>query len=52
MKGFANVEYLGFERTYTDTVTTERLRIKNTGPPITAATFHKYEVNVPEKFSQ
>lgn len=46
---FLVVEYLGWEHSYREIVAAERLRIKNTNPPLTATTFHKYEVEVPEE---
>lgn len=45
---FLVVEYLGGEHSYREIVAAERLRVKNTNPPITATTFHKYEIEVPE----
>lgn len=44
---FLVVEYLGWEHTYTEIVPTERLRLKNTNPPITANTFYKYQIEIP-----
>ncbi|XP_031619635.1 synaptic functional regulator FMR1 isoform X3 [Contarinia nasturtii] len=46
---FLVVEYLGWEHSYREIVAAERLRLKNTNPPITATTFHKFEVEVPEE---
>lgn len=46
---FLVVEYLGWEHSYTEIVAAERLRVKNTNPPVTATTFHKFEVLVPEE---
>lgn len=45
---FHVVEYLGWESTYTEIVPPERLRHKNTNPPIDADTFYKFEIEVPE----
>lgn len=45
---FHVVEYLGWESTYTEIVAPERLRHKNTNPPIDASTFFKFELEVPE----
>ncbi|XP_054268045.1 fragile X messenger ribonucleoprotein 1 homolog isoform X2 [Macrosteles quadrilineatus] len=45
---FHVVEYLGWESTYTEIVPPERLRHKNSNPPIDANTFHKFEIEVPE----
>lgn len=46
---FLVVEYSGWEHSYTEIVAAERLRAKNTNPPVTATTFHKFEVEVPEE---
>lgn len=46
---FLVVEYLGWEHSYREIVPAERLRLKNINPPITATTFHKFEVEVPEE---
>lgn len=46
---FLVVEYSGWENSYTEIVAAERLRAKNTSPPITASTFHKFEIEVPEE---
>jgi len=49
MKGEFNVlEYLGWETTYTEIVPLDRLRHRNTNPPINSSTFIKYELEVPE----
>lgn len=45
---FLVVEYSGWEKSYTEIVSIERVRPKNTNPPITYLTFHKYEIEVPE----
>ncbi|XP_046671968.1 synaptic functional regulator FMR1 isoform X3 [Homalodisca vitripennis] len=45
---FHVVEYLGWENTYTEIVSPERLRHKNPNPPIDANTFYKFEIEVPE----
>ncbi|XP_044583691.1 synaptic functional regulator FMR1 isoform X1 [Cotesia glomerata] len=46
--GFQVVEYLGWEYSYTEIVAIERIRMKNTNPPIDKNTFHKIEIEVPE----
>lgn len=46
---FLVVEYLGWEHSYTEIVAAERLRVKNTNPPITPSQFFKFEVEVPEE---
>ncbi|CAH1996895.1 unnamed protein product [Acanthoscelides obtectus] len=49
MKGdFYVLEYLGWDNTYTEIVSNDRLRPKNTNPPIDRNTFHKFEIEVPE----
>ncbi|XP_067118648.1 fragile X messenger ribonucleoprotein 1 homolog [Centruroides vittatus] len=45
---FHVVEYIGWETTYTEIVPSDRLRFKNSNPPITKNTFHKFEIEVPE----
>ncbi|XP_035727839.1 synaptic functional regulator FMR1-like isoform X3 [Vespa mandarinia] len=46
--GFLVVEYLGWDYTYTEIISNERLRVKNVNPPIDKNTFHKIEIEVPE----
>ncbi|XP_063707421.1 fragile X messenger ribonucleoprotein 1 homolog isoform X2 [Culicoides brevitarsis] len=49
MKGeFLVVEYLGWDNAYTEIVPSDRLRPKNTNPPVTNKTFHKFEIPVQE----
>lgn len=49
MKGdFYVVEYLGFESSYTEIVSYDRLRTVNTNPPIKRNLFHRFEIEVPE----
>lgn len=49
MKGdFCVLEYLGWETTYTEIVSNDRIRMKNTNPPIERKMFHKFEIVVPE----
>lgn len=49
MKGdFYVLEYTGFETTYTEIVSVDRLRPKNNNPPITKNMFFKFEIEVPE----
>lgn len=49
MKGeFLVVEYLGWDNSYTEIVSSDRLRPKNTNPPVTNKTFHKFEIPVQE----
>ncbi|XP_035222655.1 synaptic functional regulator FMR1-like isoform X2 [Stegodyphus dumicola] len=46
--GFHVVEYVGWETTCTEIVPSDRLRTKNTNPPITKNTFKVFELEVPE----
>lgn len=49
MKGdFFVVEYLGWDNSYTEIVSADRLRAKNTNPPINEKTFFRFEIEVPE----
>lgn len=49
MKGdFFVVEYLGWDNSYTEIVSADRLRVKNTNPPINEKTFYRFEIEVPE----
>ncbi|XP_030759821.1 synaptic functional regulator FMR1 isoform X2 [Sitophilus oryzae] len=49
MKGdFYVLEYLGWENTYTEIVSNDRLRQKNANPPIDKSLFTKFEIEVPE----
>jgi fragile X mental retardation protein len=49
MKGeFFVVEYLGWDQNYTEIVSADRLRLKNSNPPISAKTFFTFEIEVPE----
>ncbi|KAK0161207.1 hypothetical protein PV327_009702 [Microctonus hyperodae] len=50
--GFQVVEYLGWEYSYTEIVAVERVRVKNTNPPIDKNTFHKIEIDVPEELRE
>lgn len=45
---FLVVEYLGWENSYTEIVSCDRLRPKNTNSPITDKTFFKHEIPVQE----
>ncbi|KAJ1529300.1 hypothetical protein ONE63_006096 [Megalurothrips usitatus] len=45
---FHVVEYLGWDNTYTEIVPMDRVRQKNTNPPIDQNTFFKFEIEVPE----
>nr|XP_042897037.1 synaptic functional regulator FMR1 [Parasteatoda tepidariorum] len=46
--GFHVVEYVGWETSCTEIVPSDRLRTKNTNPPITKSTFKIFELEVPE----
>ncbi|CAH1183969.1 unnamed protein product [Phaedon cochleariae] len=49
MKGeFYVLEYVGWDTTYTEIVSSDRLRVKNNNPPIDKTTFLKFEIEVPE----
>jgi fragile X mental retardation protein len=49
MKGdFYVLEYVGWDTTYTEIVSDDRLRVKNTNPPIDNTMFVKFEIEVPE----
>lgn len=53
MKGeFFVVEYLGWDNSYTEIVPAERLRIKNSNPPINDKIFFRFEVEVPEELRE
>lgn len=50
MKGdFYVLEYLGWDTTYTEIVSSDRLRAKNNNPAIERNMFHKFEIEVPEE---
>merc|ERR1719361_455875 len=46
---FHVVEYLGWETTYTEIVTSDRLRSKSQEPPIDARTFVKFSIPLPDE---
>ena len=46
---FHVVEYLGWETTYTEIVPYERLRVKSTEPHVTARTFVRHIVSLPDE---
>lgn len=46
---FHVVEYLGWETTYTEIVTSDRLRSKSQEPPIAARTFVKFSIPLPDE---
>jgi fragile X mental retardation protein len=53
MKGeFLVVEYLGWDNSYTEIVSQDRLRLKNINPPITSKTFHRFEIPVPDEIKE
>lgn len=50
MKGdFYVLEYVGWDTTYTEIVSSDRLRPKNTNPAIEKGMFFKFEIEVPEE---
>ena len=49
---FHVVEYLGWETTYTEIVPSDRLRPKSAEPPITATTFFKFNLAVPQELQE
>ncbi|KAK4881030.1 hypothetical protein RN001_004349 [Aquatica leii] len=49
MKGdFYVLDYLGWDPTYSEIVSSDGLRPKNNNPPIERSMFHKFEIEVPE----
>lgn len=50
MKGdFYVLEYVGWDNSYTEIVSSERIRHKNTNPPLERSMFYKFEIEVPEE---
>jgi fragile X mental retardation protein len=53
MKGeFFVVEYLGWDNSYTEIVSQDRLRVKNPNSTINNATFFRFEIQVPEELRE
>jgi fragile X mental retardation protein len=53
MKGdFFVVEYLGWDNSYTEIVSQDRLRLKNPNAPIDKAAFFRFEIQVPEELRE
>lgn len=53
MKGdFFVVEYLGWDNSYTEIVSEDRLRLKNANAPIDNKTFFRFEIQVPEELRE
>ena len=53
MKGdFFVVEYLGWDNSYTEIVSQERLRLKNANAPIDKNAFFRFEIPVPEELRE
>lgn len=49
MKGdFSVLEYVGWDNSYNEIVMNDRIRHKNTNPPLESSMFHKFEIEVPE----
>uniref|UniRef100_A0A336JX16 CSON002939 protein n=1 Tax=Culicoides sonorensis TaxID=179676 RepID=A0A336JX16_CULSO len=49
---FLVVEYLGWDNSYTEIVSCDRLRPKNMNPPITNTSFYKFEIPVQEDLQE
>ena len=49
---FCVVEYLGWDNSYTEIVSNDRLRIKNTNSTITNSCFFRFEIQVPEELRE
>jgi fragile X mental retardation protein len=53
MKGdFYVVEYLGWDNSYTEIVSQDRLRVKNPNGPIDKSSFFRFEIQVPEELRE
>jgi fragile X mental retardation protein len=53
MKGdFFVVEYLGWDNSYTEIVSQDRLRLKNSNSTINNSTFFRFEIQVPEELRE
>lgn len=53
MKGdFFVVEYLGWDNSYTEIVSQDRLRLKNPNSPIDKTAFFRFEIQVPEELRE
>jgi fragile X mental retardation protein len=53
MKGdFFVVEYLGWDNSYTEIVSQDRLRLKNPNTPIDKNAFFRFEIQVPEELRE
>ncbi|KAI4457722.1 fragile x mental retardation syndrome-related protein [Holotrichia oblita] len=49
MKGdFYVLEYTGWDNSYNEIVSSDRIRHKNSNPPLDRSMFHKFEIDVPE----
>ncbi|KAK9720056.1 Agenet domain [Popillia japonica] len=49
MKGdFYVLEYTGWDNSYNEIVSSDRIRHKNSNPPLDRSMFHKFEIEVPE----
>lgn len=49
---FYVVEYVGWEMSYSEIVPAERIRPLNNNPPLSKATFFKFEIDVPEELRE
>lgn len=53
MKGdFFVVEYLGWDNSYTEIVSQDRLRLKNPNSPIDKSSFFRFEIQVPDELRE
>lgn len=53
MKGdFYVVEYLGWDNSYTEIVSQDRLRVKNPNSPIDKSSFFRFEIQVPDELRE
>ena len=53
MKGdFYVVEYLGWDHSYTEIVSQDRLRLKNPNSPIDKSSFFRFEIQVPDELRE
>lgn len=53
MKGdFFVVEYLGWDNSYTEIVSQDRLRLKNANPALVNKSFFRFEIQVPEELRE
>lgn len=46
------LEYVGWDSTYKEIVTSDRIRHVNKNPPLDKSMFFKFEIEVPEEFRE